>query len=284
MEERGDSLGKFDGVLLATDYDETLYGAAQGVTPENRAAISYFITEGGFFTVSTGRSLRNFAIQMERESIPVNAPIILSNGANIYDFSTKTMLCERLMRDEVRENIAQVCAYYPRLGFEAYCREEVYVHNPNTITERHLTRAGLEGILLPIAEMPIPWTKAILQHEEHSYLLEVQNCIRLHWPEHYEVIFSNPYLLELTAKGSHKGTAVLWLAKYLGVLRKHIYCIGNGQNDIPMLDVSAEPFAPANCTPAIRERGATILTSCDESCIARLIETLDRRYSGHVTV
>lgn len=272
-------MGKFSGVLLATDYDETLYGAAQGVSPENRAAISYFINEGGFFTVSTGRSLRNFAIQMERESLPVNAPVILSNGANIYDFSTETMLCERLMRNEVRENIAQVCARHPRVGFEAYCREEVYVHNPNTVTERHLKRAGLEGTVLPILSMPTPWTKAILQHEEHPLLLEVQNYIRLHWPEHYEVIFSNPYLLELTTKGSHKGTAVLWLSEYLGVLRKHIYCIGNGQNDIPMLDISAEPFAPSNCTPAIRERGATILTSCDESCIARLIETLDHRYS-----
>jgi hypothetical protein len=46
-----------------------------------------------------------------------------------------------------------------------------------------------------------------------------------------------------------------------------------------MLEVSAVAFAPANCTPAIRERGATILTSCDESCIARLIEKLDYRYS-----
>lgn len=272
-------MGKFKGVLLATDYDETLYGAQLGISPENRAAISYFIKEGGYFTVSTGRSLRNFSIQMEREALPLNAPVILSNGANIYDFSKGAMLCEYLMREEVAENLAQVCARFPSLGFEAYCREQVYVHNPNAVTQRHLTRAGLLGIESPILEMPSPWTKAILQQEDHALLLEVQNYMRLHWPEHYEVIFSNAVLLELTAKGCHKGTAVLWLAEYLGVRRKHIYCIGNGQNDIPMLDISAEPFAPANCTPAIRERGATILTSCDESCIARLIETLDHRYA-----
>jgi len=277
-------LGKFTGVLLATDYDETLYGAQLGISPENRTAISYFIKEDGYFTVSTGRSLRNFSIQMEREALPVNAPVILSNGANIYDFSKGAMLCEHLMREEVVENLAHICARFPRLGFEAYCREEVYVHNPNAVTERHLTRAGLYGIQSPILEMPTPWTKAILQQEDHALLQEVQNYIRLQWPEHYEVIFSNAVLLELTAKGCHKGTAVLWLAEYLGVRRKHIYCIGNGQNDIPMLDISAEPFAPANCTPAIRERGATILTSCDESCIARLIETLDHRYSKPETI
>lgn len=274
-------MDKFSGVLLATDYDETLYGAQQGISPENRVAIAYFIEQGGYFTVSTGRSLRNFFIQMEREALPVNAPVILSNGANIYDFATGQMLCECLMRDEVRENLAQLCHRHPCVGFEAYCREEVFVHHPNSVTERHLTRAGLLGIERPVLEMPVPWTKAILQHEEHALLLEAQNYIRLHWPEHYEVIFSNPYLLELTAKGTHKGSAVLWLAEHLSVLRKNIYCIGNGQNDIPMLDISAVPFAPSNCTPAIRERGATILTSCDESCIARLIETLDHRYSVH---
>lgn len=278
------SLGKFSGVLLATDYDETLYGADLGISQDNRAAIAHFIAEGGYFTVSTGRSLRNFSIQMEREALPVNAPVILSNGANIYDFSAGSMLQEWLLRDEVSENLAQVCARFPKLGLEAYCREQVYVHNPNAVTERHLSRAGLFGRESSILEMPRPWTKAILQHEDHLLLQEVQNYMRLHWPEHYEVIFSNAVLLELTAKGSHKGSAVLWLSEHLGVLRKHIYCVGNGQNDIPMLDISAVPFAPANCTAAIRERGATILTSCNDSCIARLIETLDRRYPDHALV
>lgn len=272
-------MGKFSGVLLATDYDETLYGSNLGISSENRAAIAYFISEGGHFTVSTGRSYRNFAIQMEREALPVNAPVILSNGANIYDFAKGRMLLESLMRPSVIQDLKEICTRYPTLGFEAYCREEVYVHNPNEVTYRHLSRAGLPGIPCPILDMPTPWTKAILQQTDHELLVKVQGEIRSRWGEHYEVIFSNPVLLELTAKGSHKGSAVLWLAKYLGIGRKHLYCIGNGQNDIPMLDVSAEPFAPSNCTQAIRERGATILTSCDESCIAKLIEKLDYRYS-----
>ncbi len=271
-------LGKFSGVLLATDYDDTLYGTTLDISPDNRAAIAYFVSEGGHFTVSTGRSYRNFAIQMERENLPINTPVILSNGANIYDFQAETMLFESHMRQEAALNLAEVCRHFPRLGFEAYCREDVYVHNPNEVTQRHLSRAGLEGIDTPILEMPAPWTKAILQHVDHDMLLEVQNYMRLRWQEHYEVIFSNQVLLEMTAKGCHKGSAVLWLANYLGVLRKHIYCIGNGHNDIPMLEVAAEPFAPSNCAAAVRERGATILTSCDESCIARLIEMLDRRY------
>lgn len=272
-------LGRFSGVLLATDYDETLYGSTLGISSENRTAIEYFISEGGHFTVSTGRSYRNFAIQMEREGLLLNAPVILSNGANIYDFREEKMLYESLMRPEVTKDLTEVCKHFPSLGFEAYCREEVYVYNANEVTQRHLSRACLTGIPTPILEMPTPWTKAILQQVDHDMLLEVQKYFSHHWTEHYEVIFSNAVLLELTAKGSHKGSAVLWLANHLGIRRKHIYCIGDGQNDIPMLEVSAVPFAPSNCTQAIRERGATILSSCDESCVARLIEKLDYRYS-----
>ena len=54
-------MGKFDGVLLATDFDETYYSAAGAVPPANLEALAYFEAEGGIFTVSTGRAHRTFA-------------------------------------------------------------------------------------------------------------------------------------------------------------------------------------------------------------------------------
>ncbi len=271
-------MGKFQGVLLATDYDETLYGTQVGISRENRAAMEYFISQGGLFTVSTGRSLRNFSIQMEKESLPLNAPAILSNGANIYDYRAGRLLLEQLTDKAVIAHMAQVARVFPDLGFEAYCREEVYIHNPNSVTRRHLERAGLRGIETPILNMPAPWTKAILQQEDHGLLLNIQAYIQKTWPQAYEVIFSNEVLLELTRKGTDKGSAVLWLAGHLGVERSHLYCAGNGQNDLPMLKVAAEGFAPSNCCPELEGQGVTMLPSCGEHCIAALIDILDRRY------
>ena len=88
-------MGKFDGVLLASDYDDTLYDKHGRISPENREAVDYFLREGGVFTVSTGRSLKNFTIQMELERLPVNAPVILANGAVIHDFSSGETLWKR---------------------------------------------------------------------------------------------------------------------------------------------------------------------------------------------
>ena len=68
------------------------------------------------------------------------------------------------------------------------------------------------------------------------------------------------------------------LARRLGIRPGHIYCIGDNQNDIPMLAVSAIPFAPSNCAPEVRAWGARILGSCEESCVAQAIRILDELY------
>ena len=46
---------KFEGILLCTDLDGTLYRNDKSISPENRKAIEYFKREGGCFTFITGR-------------------------------------------------------------------------------------------------------------------------------------------------------------------------------------------------------------------------------------
>lgn len=271
-------MGKFTGVLLATDYDDTLYDSNFTISQENREAIARFIREGGFFTISTGRSYINFAIQMETERLPVNVPVILSNGAAIYDFKAGKVIWQKSLPEAAADHLEELCRAFPQVGFEAYHGDEVYTFRGNEVTQRHLTRCRLTGIPREIGAMPTPWLKVILQHPDTTLLQQVQAYLLDRHGEDYELTFSNPYLLEMTAKGANKGLAVLWLADYLGVKRENIYCIGNGLNDIPMLEVSAVPFAPANCYEEVKQPGTEILPSCDESCVAQLIGHLERRY------
>lgn len=273
-------MGKFSGVLLATDYDDTLYSSDCTISQENRQAIARFVAEGGLFCISTGRSYINFAIQMERERLPVNTPVILSNGASIYDFATEESLWLKYLPAQAPVHLAQVCAAFPQVGFEAYHQDEVYIFRPNEVTQRHLTRCHLTGRPKAIEEMPVPWIKVILQHPDTAVLHQARTYLQTQWPETYDVTFSNPYLLEVTARGADKGLSVLWVARHLGVRPEDIYCVGNGLNDIPMLAVSALSFAPANSYPEVRAAADVVLPSCDESCVARLIEHLEVRYDN----
>ena len=244
-------MGKFDGVLFASDFDDTLYGEDMRITRENVEALTYFTGQGGIFTVATGRARPNFA--PHARSVPINAPVILSNGSALYDFRTGEMVYETFLPDRVRGDMEEVARAIPSIGFEAYHHDDVYTYQPNAVTRHHLGRAGLPSTEAPIADMPLPWSKAILQQRSEV-------------------------LLELTRKGSSKGGMVELLARRLGIRPGHIYCIGDNQNDIPMLAVSAIPFAPSNRAPEGRAWGARILGSCEESCVAQAIRILDELY------
>lgn len=270
-------MGKFDGVLLVSDYDDTLFGSDDSVSEENRAAIRRFIAQGGHFSVATGRAHNTFAPQFSRERLTINAPVILSNGSAIYDFSTDQMLCQTLLPPAAADHLTHLTRAVPEIGFEAYHGEDIYLHNPNFVTWKHLNRAGVKGIPSPIAQMPLPWTKVILQ-QDYTPLQKAQDYLRKRWGNLYEIIFSNRHMLELTAKGSNKGSAALWVADHLGIDHGHIYCVGDNQNDIPMLAVSAVPFAPSNCAKEVTDWGATVLGSCDEHCVAQIIDILEKRY------
>ena len=268
-------MGKFDGVLLVSDFDDTLYGEDMRITRENVEALTYFTGQGGVFTVATGRARPNFA--PHARSVPINAPVILSNGSALFDYRTGEMVYQTFLPQRVRGDLEEVARAIPSIGFEAYHLDQIYTYQPNAVTRLHLDRAGMTAREVPIGDMPLPWSKVILQ-QRSEVLLEVQRYMLERWAEHYEVIFSNPVLLELTRKGSSKGGMVEYLARRLGVQRRHIYCIGDNQNDIPMLAVSAIPFAPSNCAPEVRAWGARILGSCEESCVAQAVEILDGIY------
>ena len=83
-------MGKFDGILLVSDFDDTLYDFTLSVPERNLEAIRYLIREGGRFTVATGRAHRTFA--PFAHLVPMNAPAVLSNGAAVYDFQADKML------------------------------------------------------------------------------------------------------------------------------------------------------------------------------------------------
>jgi HAD superfamily hydrolase (TIGR01484 family) len=85
-------MGKFSGYLLVSDLDGTLFGENHTIPENNIKAINYFIENGGYFTVATGRGI--VACEMLIKSLPKNAPGILFNGAVLYDFNKEEIIKE----------------------------------------------------------------------------------------------------------------------------------------------------------------------------------------------
>ena len=271
-------MGKFDGLLFMSDYDDTFYSQKLVVSPENRAAARYFMEQGGFFSFATGRAYRTFTPQILREGLSFNAPVVLSNGGSIYDYSQEAYLCRTLLSPGLVPMVEELCQLFPGLAVECYHQDDIYIYNPNPVTQAHMKLVGTPYTLCDSpAALPIPREKLILE-EDWPCLERVQAHIHTHWGTQCEAIFSNRYLLEITDRGANKGTMVERVARHLGVEPGRLYCIGDNQNDLPMLERSAIPFAPANCDTRLREWGARVLCHCDQHAVARAIEVLDRLY------
>ncbi len=268
-------MGKFDGLLLASDFDDTLCDLDRHIPERNLEAIRYFMGEGGYFAMATGRAHRTFAPYAPL--IPMNAPAVLSNGAAIYDFQADRMLEQSHLPDTAPRDLWELMEQFPSVGLEIYYGDDIYVCRPNHVTRAHLKKVNCGGVECPVDQMPTPWVKALLL-EERDVLLQVQARALERFGGRYEAIFSNPRYLEFTRKGSTKGSMVARVAQMLGVAPGHIYCVGDNQNDIPMLARSAIPFAPENCAREVKDWGARVLCHCNDGVIGDIVEILDGLY------
>lgn len=280
-------MGKFDGVLLASDFDNTLLyteealrtgGPVPPLPERNRESLTYFMAQGGRFAVSTGRALAAFL--KYAELVPMNAPGVVCNGAALYDFQTGEYLETALLDQRSLERGQVILDRFPAAAVEAYhIGNVIHAVHPNEFTRRHehLTKVAVTETS-SLTEVPLPLGKLLFE-AEHGTLEEIVAFLRGQgWAGDYELIFSGQTLLEMTVKGANKGGMVRRLAGRLGISMEHVYCAGDEANDISMLTASREGFAPANCIPAVRECGATVVCDAREGALADVVAILDQRY------
>mgnify|MGYP000237748414 CR=1 FL=1 len=281
-------MGRFDGVLLASDFDNTLIYTEEAMLrgepipplPErNRQALTYFMAEGGRFAISTGRALAAF--EKYAPLVPMNAPGVICNGAALYDFTKQEYLFSALLDEHARQRGQLVLDRFPEAAVEAYHIDNViHAVHPNEITRHHehLTKVAVTEAP-SLLEVPLPLGKLLFE-ASHQELEEIQAFLKAQgWGEDYELIFSGQNLLEMTAKGANKGGMVRRLAEYLHIGLDHVYCVGDEANDLSMLTWAAEGFAPANCVPAVRACGATIVADADHDTLADIVSRLDKMYA-----
>ena len=274
-------VGRFEGVLLAADYDDTLMPFGQTQLSEgNRQAISYFMSEGGTITVSTGRDLHSF--QGIRQGLLLNAPVILSNGAVIFSTETDEILYQDTLPVGFEADLKQILHHFPEVGIEVHRDFEIYVVRWNAGVQKHLDRMGGTGTPRTVEQLPKACTKiAVIApqcYEETMLSRAVTAFFLKHWKGRYDVALSGG-ILDANAFGTNKGSGVDRLRQMLGMHAEHLYCVGDNWNDLPMLRVGAQGFVPASARPEVRNTPGVIqVRACREDALADVIAHLERRY------
>lgn len=281
-------MGKFTGLLLASDYDNTLTYTEEAlrlcrpmppVSKANQAAIRYFMAEGGIFSVATGRAKPAF--EAVADGVPMNGPTVLFNGAAIYDFSTGKYLCEAFLPETARAHIAQTIRELPFAAVELYHdNNDIHALQPNDVTRRHLHVTHSPTVIVDSMEqVPSPISKALFSTEPAHQAALLDYLRGQDWYGDYEIVASSESLVELTARGANKGGMVRRLAALLHIPQANVACVGDHANDISMLTWAGMAFAPANALPEVRALPCVrTLPDCREDAIATLIAVLDEKF------
>lgn len=276
-------MGSFDGVLLVSDFDNTLLytdaalqgeGACPPMSTRNVENIRRFMAEGGRFAVATGRAMG--AYLPYDAMVPTNAPAIVDNGGAIYDYEAARYLLSSTLSGQVLTHLEAILGRWPGVALELYHPEgPLQVFQPTQWNLRHAQLTGLryhEVADIGPETVPLPLSKVLLVAEQETLQAICDFAAQADWGAQYELIFSSDHLLEMTARGANKGAMVLRLKELLGC--HTLLCAGDHKNDLPMLRVADRAFCPANAVPEVLESGCQVVCHALEGAVGEIIEGL----------
>ena len=104
--------------------------------------------------------------------------------------------------------------------------------------------------------------------------------VRPHWREALRAgrhggaraVQAVPEMLELVPAGVSKATGLQLLMAELGLEPHQVAAIGDGDNDLEMLEMAGTAVAVANCTPRVRAAADLIVASNDAAGVAEFFE------------
>lgn len=217
--------------IAATDYDGTLKRNGE-VRDHDLAAIHEWRRQGNIFGIVTGRDRSMLLPEIEQWNIPYDF-LACCNGAALYDHalasvadvllademiapilrhpsSMASMHFELCYQGEVRLHILDPCSWFPALGTpyteisyeEAFCQSGLY-------------------------QISLAYTSAVLGKRHADLLREAfGDCV---------LVNHNGDCIDITAFGVDKATGLETLLAVMNWPEKGLLCIGDGENDVPML-------------------------------------------------
>lgn len=256
--------GKFAGLLLCSDLDDTLLTTDKRVSAENKAALEYFMSEGGLFTFATGRI--PYGAKLMLEHIVPNAPMVCFNGAGIYDFEKDRLLWNMSLHKDKIKILEFVEKELPFSGIEICTSDKLYFSKTNETVYEHKKHEKLPDLFCDYHDIDKneEWVKVLIMQKEHEVSMVRKVIAESEFNDRFDFIQSSPKYYEILPKGASKGGCLMKLADMLEIKRENVIAIGDNENDISMIKAAGVGIAVAN---AIKEAldAADVITSDNNS-------------------
>ena len=255
-------MGKYEGYLIATDFDGTFAGPGAVISRENSLAIRRFQAGGGLFTIASGR-IPSF-LAGYREDFVANAPLICTNGTVICDQNSLKILHCMTFGEEID-------------GFVRYLYERGDV-NQLLVSGPDADKIWLEPRKVPfspalLANVPKPWCRLLcVQSPERTLALRDEMLAR--FGEKYEFNRSWDEGLEVIPRHSGKGACLTWIRKYLGDRVHTTIGVGDYENDLTLIRDADVGCAVGNALDECKRVADRVIVPNTEHAIAAIIDSL----------
>ena len=267
----------FSDILLTVDYDRTLTDNVAQVPQRNLEAIRYFMENGGAFTVNTGRSLPQSADILR--TVPMNAPFLCYNGGLAVD--GESIIFQYPIDLPLEETLREVCEAFPDLNVDLHGVSAHVGFQPTGCWESYYAARKCDYFLAGTGREYGPFMKfnvyGELQDdtfyqvfsgtpEEIARIDEAEKWIKDTYGDKIVVFRAGVRVLNIHAAGVSKIRAARDLQKRLG--RKILVCVGDAENDLPMLEGADYAFSPSDSAMA---KYFPNVCPCGEGAVADVI-------------
>ncbi|MEH7108310.1 MULTISPECIES: sugar-phosphatase [Bacillaceae] len=263
--------------LVAIDMDGTLLNDRKEVTNEVKDAIQAAKARGVKVVLCTGRPI--VGVHSFIEDLKLNEEddyVITFNGALVQNTHTNEVVSQTSL---TYGDLKVLYDLSKQIQSPLHFFDSDNLYTPNkeinryTVHEAYMNQIPLHYRTLDEVpeDMMIPKVMFIDEPERlNKVIANIPNSFK----EQYTMVQSAPFFLEILHPTVNKGNAVKQLAEKLSIKREEVICIGDGENDLSMVEYAGCGVAMGNAEPSVKKAAEFQTLSNNENGVAYAIEKL----------
>ena len=273
-------MGIFSGCLFACDIDGTLMSSGK-INPRNIEKIEFFMNEGGYFSLSTGRTVG--AVGPVLDKIKRVSPSVVANGCMIYDYENKKTLDELFLPENEYYIAKKVLDMGLNVGIEAHSGEKILTIKETQETRDHQEYEWISGENVSFEEaLKYRWNKVVYFFDNEKELALVKAMIA---KEKAVSAFSDTSAViagrkrkyyEQFPAGVSKASELDKLKNILKIEKGCYFAMGDYYNDLEMIKNADISAVPEDTPDDIKAYADYIAGSCEDGAVADFIDYLTK--------
>lgn len=265
---------RFD--LLVLDVDGTLHNSHREISDATKNALIEAQKRGKTIAIASGRSIAGIrqtasAISLEE----YGGYVIAYNGTTVINCKTGECIYNQTLPADLIAPVYEEAAKL-QVAIMAYRDSAKEIIVAGGVTDYVAADAAASCVTIRetdqfVKELSFPINKIFVSGEPDK-MKEVERILQRKFGSVLNVFRSDPYYVELLPKYTDKGVAVDKLVKYMDITRERVMCVGDSNNDLPMLRYAGMGVAMGNASDRIKEQADYVTDSNDDDGIVKVIE------------